>query len=349
MAGVGAGARRSLPLDSPKPSLTEVPMRLIGLAVVLAVGLALAPLAAEAQAAAKIPRIGVLHPATTQTLGTEAFLRGLRDLGYVEGRTLGIEWRWAAGKPDRYRQLADDLVRLEVDVIVAAHAETAMAARQATRTIPIVMAATVDAVREGLVTSLARPGGNVTGLSLMIPELTPKRLELLKEIVPGLSRVALLWNPEPLDSPQVGDHEAAARSLGLEALPLAVRGPDDFGRAFSEATRRRCGAVVVLQNPLFGLHRWRVAGLAIQSRLPMISGEPGIAEAGGLVTYGPSLTDSWRRAATYVDRILRGAKPADLPVEQPTKFELVINLKTAKAIGLTIPQSVLLRADQVIE
>jgi putative ABC transport system substrate-binding protein len=324
-------------------------MRLIGLAVILTAGLTFAPLAIEAQQAGKVPRIGVLHAGTSHTQSTEAFRRGLRDLGYVEGRTLAIEWRWAEGKPDRYPALAAELVSLGVDVIVAAHAETTMAAKQATRTIPIVMAASGDAVGAKLVTSLARPGGNVTGLSLMISELAPKRLELLKEIVPDLSRVALFWNPESLDQPQIKNHQAAARSLGLEELPVAVRGPSDFIGAFQVATQRRCGAVVTVQNPLFALHRARLAELALKSRLPMMSGEPGFTEAGGLVTYGPSLPDSWRRAATYVDKILKGAKPADLPVEQPTKFELVINMKTAKALGLTIPQSVLVRADEIIQ
>jgi putative ABC transport system substrate-binding protein len=322
-------------------------MRRIGLAVALAVSLALAPPAASAQLG-KVYRVGVLHPGTSQTSSTEAFRQALRELGYVEGQTLGIEWRWAAGNPERYPDLATDLVRSSVDVIVAAHGETALAAKRATQTIPIVVAASVDAVKEGLVVSLARPGGNVTGLSTMIPELTPKRFELLKEIVPGLSRVALLWNPE-MGVALLKEHEAAARSVGLEPRRLAVRTAAELTQAFLEATRTRCGAIVAVQNPIFSVHRTRIAQLALHNRLPAISGEPLFAEVGGLLTYGPNLLESWRRSAVYVDKILKGAKPADLPVEQPTKFELIINLKTAKALGLTIPQSVLGRADQVIQ
>jgi putative ABC transport system substrate-binding protein len=304
--------------------------------------------AAEAQQAGKVYRIGVLHPGTSQTPSTEAFQKRLSDLGYVEGATLTIEWRWAAGKPERYRDLATGLARSGVDVIVAAHPQTALAAKDATRTTPIVMAASIDPVAEGLVVSLARPGGNVTGMSLMIPELTPKRFQLLKELLPTLSRVALFWNPE-VTVALLKEHEATARSLGLEPQALAVRTAEDLSQAFHEATRSRSGAIVAVQNPIFALHRARIAQLALQHRLPTISGEPLFAEAGGLMTYGASLLDSWRRAAVFVDKILKGTKPADLPVEQPTKFEFVINLKTAKALGLTIPQSILVRADQVIE
>jgi putative ABC transport system substrate-binding protein len=229
-------------------------------------------------------------------------------------------------------------------------ASTALAAKHVSPTTPIVMAGAGDAVRDGLVASLARPGGNVTGLSLMIPELTPKRLQLLKEVIPTLSRVALLWNPEVGGGRDtLKEHEVGARSLGLEPAPLAVRHPEEFAKAFQDATRRRCEALVPVQNPIFSLHRDRIAQLALQHRLPMLSGEPLSAEAGALMMYGASLLESWKRAATYVDKILKGARPADLPIEQPTKVELVINLKTAKALGLTIPQTLLLRADQVIQ
>jgi ABC-type uncharacterized transport system substrate-binding protein len=300
--------------------------------------------------AGKAHRIGVLHPGTSQTASTEAFRRGLRDLGYVEGQTVVIQWRWAAGKPELYRDLAIDLVRSGVDVIVAAHSQSALPAKHVSPTTPIVVAGAGDAVRDGLVESLARPGGNVTGLSLMIPELTPKRLQLLKEVIPTLSRLALLWNPEGGGGRDtLTEHEVAARSLGFEPQPLAVRIPEEFAKAFEDARRSRCQALVTVQNPIFSLHRARIAQLALQHRLPMLSGEPLSAEAGALMMYGASLLDSWRRAATYVDKILKGAKPADLPIEQPTKFELVINMKTAKTLGLTIPQALLLRADQVIE
>jgi putative tryptophan/tyrosine transport system substrate-binding protein len=337
-------------------------MRLIGLVVVLTVILTLVPVAGAAQHIGKVPtggvlltqqvgkvyRVGVLHTGTSQTASTEAFRQGLRNLGYVEGQTLVIEWRWADGKPERYRDLAIDLVRSGVDVIVAAHSQTALAARHATQTTPIVVAGAGDAIVDGLVASLARPGGNITGLSLMVPDLVPKRFQLLKEVTPTASRVGLLWNPEAGDAP-LKVHEEAARASGLEFRPLAVRTPAQFVQATQEAVRSRCGALVAVQNPIFSVHRTQIAKLALQHRLPLLSGEPLSAEAGALMMYGASLLESWRRAATYVDKILKGAKPGDLPIEQPTKFELVINLKTAKALGLTIPQSVLLRADQVIE
>jgi ABC-type uncharacterized transport system substrate-binding protein len=304
--------------------------------------------AVEAQQVGKVYRVGVLHPGTSQTSSTEAFRQGLRDLGYVEGQTLVIEWRWAGGKPERYRELATDLVRAGVDVILAAHTQTALAAKHVTQTIPIVMAGSIDAVREGIVESLARPGGNITGLSMMVPELVAKRFQLLKEVVPTMSRVALLWNPE-MGEGLLKEHEAAARQLKLEPRSLAVRVLDEFALATQEAVRSRCSALVAVQNPIFSVHRTRIAQLALHHRLPFLSGEPLSAEAGALMMYGASLLEGWRRAATYIDKILEGAKPADLPVEQPTKFELVINLKTAKALGLTIPPSLLAQADQVIE
>jgi putative tryptophan/tyrosine transport system substrate-binding protein len=307
-----------------------------------------APLVVEAQQTGRVYRVGVLHPAASQTASTEAFQQSLRILGYVEGQTLKIEWRWAEGKPERYRDLAIDLVRSVVDVIVAAHSQTALAARHVTQTTPIVVAGAGDAVVDGVVVSLARPGGNITGVSLMVPDLVPKRLQLLKEVTPAASRVGLLWNPEA-GTGLLKAHEEAARALGLESRSLAVRTPEEFAQATQEAVRSHCAVLVAVQNPIFSIHRTRIAQLALQHRLPLLSGEPLSAEAGALMMYGASLLEAWRRAATFVDKILKGAKPAELPVEQPTRFELVINLKTAKALGLTIPQSILLRADQVIE
>jgi ABC-type uncharacterized transport system substrate-binding protein len=311
------------------------------------------PLVAQAQqATGKVYRIGVLRtslPPPTPDPFLDELRQGLQARGYSEGKNITLEVRWAEGRGDRFAGLAAELVRLGVDVIVATHTETALAVKEATRTIPIVMATSFDAVADGLVASLARPGGNVTGLSLLIPEMTGKRLELLKQTIPALSRVAVLWTPGRVSGRQVRDHELAARSLGLESLSLEVRGPDDLATVFQQAVRKRAGAVVTIQNPFFAIHRVRITELAIRDRLPTMSGEPGFAESGGLMTYGPSILESWRNAAIYVDKILRGAKPGELPVEQPTKFELVINLKTAKALGLTIPQSLLLRADQVIE
>ncbi len=307
-----------------------------------------APLAGEAQQSGRVYRVGVLHAGTSQTASTEAFREGLRNLGYVEGQTLVIEWRWAEDKPQRYRDLAIDLVRSGVKVIVAAHSQTALAAKQVTHTTPIIVAGAGDAVKDGLTESLARPGGNITGLSLMVPDVVPKRLQLLKEVTPRLSRVGLLWNPEAGHDP-LKAHEAAARALGLNSRSLAVRTPGEFDQATQEAVRSRCGALVAVQNPIFSHNRTRIAQLALQHRLPLLSGEPLSAQAGALMMYGASLLEAWRRAATYVDKILKGAKPADLPIEQPTKFELVINLKTAKALGIAIPPGVLAIADEVIE
>ena len=313
-----------------------------------------APLAAEAQQAAKVPRIGYL----TTSLGVspqrpEAFRQGLRDLGYVEGRNLVIEYRDAEGKVDRLPALAAELVALKVDVIVTgASTLAARVAKEATRTIPIVFAAG-DPVGSGLVTSLARPGGNVTGLSAFAPELVGKRLELLKQAVPGVSRVAVLWQPgafgERTEKDTLKRAEVAARDLGVPLQFVEARGPADFDRAFSDMTRARAGALTVLASNMFNSERRRLVDLAAEKRLPAVYSARELVDAGGLMSYGANLAELNRRAATYVDRILKGAKPADLPVEQPTKFELIINLKTAKALGLTIPPSLLLRADQVIE
>jgi putative ABC transport system substrate-binding protein len=313
-----------------------------------------APLAAEAQQPVQVARMGWLgdNPAAGHPL-RGAFLQGLRDLGYVEGRNVVIEYRFAEGKLERYPTLAAELVALKVDVIVAPISPAALAAKQATRTIPIVFAAVSDPIADGLVTSLARPGGNVTGLSTLSPELFGKRLEQLKQAVPGVSRVAVLWQPGAGSERSAKDilkgAEVAARALGVQPQFVETREPADLDRAFSDMTRARAGALTMLPGNMFINEQRRLVDLAAKSRLPALYPVREFVDAGGLMAYGPNLADLFRRAATYVDKILKGAKPADLPVEQPTTFELVINLKTAKALGLTIPRSVLARADQVIE
>jgi ABC-type uncharacterized transport system substrate-binding protein len=332
---------------------------MIGLRLAFSITLALGglfnPFGAEAQQAAKVARIGYLstnHGANPHL--REAFLQGLRDLGCVEGRNVVIEYRDAAGKPERLPALAAELVALKVDVIfVGGGTLAALAAMQATRTVPIVFAGVADPVGSGLVTSLARPGGNVAGLSMLSPELVGKCLELLKQAVPGVSRVAVLWQPgglgERTDKDMLKEAEVAARALGVRLQFVEARGPADFDRAFSDMTRARAGALTVLTSNMFFIERRRLVDLAAKHRLPAVYPWRDGVDAGGLMAYGPNVTDLFRRAATYVDRVLKGAKPGDLPVEQPTKFELVINLKAAKALGLTIPQSVLARADQVVE
>ncbi len=327
-------------------------MRRVALVFALVIGILAMPLSAEAQPSAKIPRIGLLSPfsPTATALWHQAFRQGLRDLGWVEGKSIAIEYRYAEGRSDRLPGLAADLVRLKVDIIVATVTTDAVAAKNATRAIPIVLASSGDPVADGLVESLARPGGNITGLSQMAPELAGKRLELLKEIVPKLSRVAVLWNPQGTTSPlSWRELQLPARKLGVQLHSLEVRSPNDFDKAFEDATRARAGALAVMPDPVFATNLKRIADLAAKSRLPSIFHLREFVDAGGLVAYGVDRSDMFRRAATYVDKILKGTKPADLPVEQPTKFELVINLKTAKALGLTIPQSILIRADHVIQ
>ncbi len=300
----------------------------VGLIVTLAVGILLAPLAVDAQQPAKGPRIGLLSPfsPSATALWHEAFRQGLRDLGWVEGKNISIEYRYAEGRNDRLPDLAADLVRLKVDIIVAATSTDALAARNATRAIPIVMASPADAVGSRLVESLARPGGNITGLSQMVPEMAGKRLELLKEIVPKLSRVAVLWNPQGRASTQSWEEiQLPARQLGVQLHSLETRGPEDFDKAFEDATRARADGLAIMPNPVFAGNLKRIADLAAKSRLPSIFHLREFTDAGGLVAYGPDRSDMFRRAATYVDKILKGTKPADLPVEQPTKFELVIN------------------------
>ncbi len=308
--------------------------------------------AVRAQAPAKVRRIGLLSsfsPSDT-ALWHQAFRQGLRDRGWVEGKNISIEYRYAEGSSDRLPDLATELVRLKVDIIVTAVTTDALVAKNATRAIPIVMAAASDPVATGLVESLARPGGNITGLSQMSPQLAGKRLELLKEIVPKLSRVAVLWNPQRASSTLTWKElQLPARQLGIQLHSLEVRSPDDLDKAFEDATRARAGALVITGDPVIVTNLRRIAGLAAKSRLPSIFQITEFADSGGLVSYGPDRSDMYRRAATYVDKILKGAKPGELPIEQPTKFEMVINMKTAKALGIKIPQSILVQTTRVIE
>jgi len=308
--------------------------------------------AVRAQAPAKVRRIGLLSPSSPSVAApwNQAFRLGLRDLGWVEGKNIIIEYRYAEGRSDRLPDLAADLVRLKVDVIVVSSGPATLAAQKATTAIPIVIAAAGDPVATGLVESLARPGGNITGLSQMAYETAGKRLELLKEIVPKLSRVAVLWNPQGTGSTlSWKELQLPARQLGVQLHSIEVRSPNDLDQAFEDATRARAGALFVTAEPVITTNLKRIVGLAAKSRLPSIFQWSEFVDAGGLAAYGPDRADMFRRAATFVDKILKGAKPGDLPVELPTKFELVINIKTAKALGITIPQSILVRADRVIE
>src|SRR5919109_873090 len=307
---------------------------------------------ASAQQPAKVPRIGFLSatPASGIPDRIEAFRQGLRELGYLEGKNIYIEYRWAEGKIDRLSELAAELVRLNVNVIVAAGPQATRRVKEATSTIPIVMGFHNDPIGSGAVASLARPGGNVTGLSTLAPEISGKQLELLKEIVPKLSRVAILGNStDPGNSQVLKETERAAVALGVQNLYLDVRSPEDIEVAFRMASKARADAVLALASFLLTSQRKQLVGLAMKTRLPSIYDRQEFVEDGGLMSYSVSSTDLFRRTATYVDKILKGAKPADLPVEQPTKFELVINLKTAKQIGVTIPPNVLFRADKVIK
>ena len=316
--------------------------------VVIAMALVMmAPLVTEAQEAVKVARIGILRPGSPPDPYVDVFRQGLRELGYTEGRNISIEIRWAEGRDERLAGLAADLVRLKVDVIVAGGTATVEAAK-ATTTIPIVMPVSSDPVRLGLAASFARPGGNVTGLALLSEELPGKWIELAKEILPRVSRVAVLSDPQ-YSADQLSVSEAAARSLGLRLQVLNVSRPEEFATAFAEAKKNRAEALIVLGSAFFYAHRTELVALAAKQRLPTIYHQKQfVVGSGGLMSYGPDFNDLFRRAAGYVDKILKGAKPGDLPIEQPTKFELVINLKTAKALGITIPQSILLRADEVI-
>jgi putative tryptophan/tyrosine transport system substrate-binding protein len=311
-----------------------------------------APLTAEAQPAGRVYRIGILgNVPLTDTEGARlwgALIQGLRELGYVEGQNITVEHLSTEGRSERLPALAAELVRWKPEVIVVPNNSNALAARDATRTIPIV--ATSFSERSGLIASLARPGGNVTGLTLFAPELVGKQLELLKEIIPHLSRVAMLWNPVNRSvQPTVDQARGAARTLGLRLQVLEARRPEDIENAFTAIRRERAGALLLLSDAMFILLRTRIDDLAAKAHLPVMYTLREQMVTRSFVFYGPSMADNFRRAATYVDKILKGAKPGDLPVEQPTKFELVINLKTAKALGLTIPPSLLGRADEVIQ
>jgi putative tryptophan/tyrosine transport system substrate-binding protein len=311
------------------------------------------PLAADAQQAARIARIGYLASNLANRGVLEAFRQGLRDLGYVEGRNVVIEYRDAQGKLEPLPALAAELVALKVDVIVASSTAAALAAKQATEVIPIVFGTVPDPVAAGLVTSLARPGGNVTGLSNLNADLVGKCLEYLTQAVPGIRRVAVLWQPgafgERTEQEMLKAAESAARALGIQLQFVEARGPADIDKAYSEITGARADALTVLVSGMLLGERRHLVDLAARNRLPVVYTFRELVDAGGLMSYGPSLADLFRRAASYVDKILKGTRPADLPVEQPTRLELVINLKTAQALGLTVPPTLLARADDVIE
>jgi putative ABC transport system substrate-binding protein len=309
------------------------------------------PFAARAQLPGKVYRIGFLWDSPNAFLDAlEAFRQGLRDLGYVEGRNIVIEYRWAEGKPERMRELAEELVRLKVDVIMAPSSIYTAAAKRATSTIPIIFMSHADPLGSGHVASLARPGGNITGLSLMMTETNVKGLELLKEAVPGISRLAVIFDPAtPSHGPGLKAVKAAGPALGLRVQSVPVRSATEYDSAFTAIVRERADAVLVLSTPLFIAGAKRLAELCLAHKLPSLFGPKHHVQEGGLMSYSPDRADLWRRGAIYVDKILRGTDPADLPVQQPTKFELAINQKTAKSIGLAIPPAFLLRADEVIE
>ena len=323
---------------------------IVGLIVVLAV----LPLAIEAQQTRKVPHIGFLSPSSLSDPRTrtfvEAFRQGLRDLGWIEGQNVTIEYRWAEEKTARLGELARDLASHKVDVMVAATSPAVQAAKDSTTAIPIVMTNAGDAVATGFVTSIARPVGNITGLSMMGGELVGKQLEILREVVPGLSRVAVLWNPTNSSNPgQLRHAQDAVRLLGLRLHPLEARGPDDIESAFAAMTREHVGGVIVLLDSMLAANRARIAELAAKNRLPAVYGLADHVKAGGFIAYGPNVADMYRRAAAYADKILKGSKVSDLPVEQPTKFELIVNVNAARALGITIPPSVSARADQLIQ
>jgi putative ABC transport system substrate-binding protein len=318
----------------------------------LAFGLLATPLALEAQHAGKMPRLGFLDPMSPSIAAPyhDAFRRRLRQLGYVEGQDIAIEYRFAEGQTERLPELAAGLVRGDVDIIIAGAAPAVHAAQRATTAIPIIMVGYgADPVRAGLVASLARPGGNITGSTLLLPDTSAKRLQLLREAVPKVGRVAVLWNStNPAKAQDWREIQMAAPALGVTLQSIEVQGPEQFARAFGAMRRGHADALLVLGDPLTYFHRKLIVDLAAKNRLPAMYNEREYANVGGFMSYAADIFDDFRRAATYVDKILKGAKPADLPIEQATKFGLVINLKTAKALGLTIPQSLLLRADEVI-
>jgi putative ABC transport system substrate-binding protein len=315
-------------------------------------GAAAWPLAARTQQTGKVPRVGLLDygsPSAGRHLW-QVFSERLREFGYVEGENIAFEYRWANGKIERLPALATELVRLKVDLIAVGTVAAALAAKDATKTIPIVFRGAADPVGAGLVQSLARPGGNITGVSAILPGLNGKRLQLLKEIVPGGLRFAALWEqPNPLNRPVAREAEDAAQALGVSLSVIGVRDANELGAAFSAMRTQGASALLVLPGVIFLGERRRLAALALENQLPMVCPQRDYVEAGGLASYGPNLSDDARRAAVYVAKILKGARPADLPVDQASTFEMVVNLKTAKALGLTIPQLILLRADEVIE
>ena len=315
----------------------------------LMLSLLAASLAAQAQPREKIPLVGVLRPTSPTDPLTEAFRQGLRDLGYVEGYNMRLEYRFAEGQSERLPALAAELVRLPVDVLVT-DGPGALAAKHATNLIPIVFAVSPNPVEEGLVASLARPGGNITGFSVMTPELAGKLLELLREIVPGILRMAIVWNPGRLTHAiAVKETTAVAARGGIHLEVVEVRSPQEFDRAFQTIVDKGVGAAIILDDALFYNERTSIVELAAQRQMPAIYGHRGYVEAGGLLSYGPNFTELFRRAAIVVDKILKGIKPGELPVEQPTQFALVINLKTAQALGLTLPPMLLFQADEVIK
>jgi putative ABC transport system substrate-binding protein len=327
-------------------------MRRRDFAALLIGGTTMWPLRIDAQQSRKIPRIGVLLPGApiSSSPRTKAFLDGLRELGYAEGTTIAIEWKWGHDQPDTLPGLAADLVRNDVDVIVTGGTPAAKALKAATRTIPIVMAVVGDPVATGLVDNLARPGGNVTGFSILAPELGTKRLELLKEIVPNLSSIAVLLNPKnPQSKIEMKEMQPAAQAMGLQLHPAEISTEDGLEDAFSAMNKAAVQALILLTDSIFFSQRERTVDLASKYKLPAMYFFPVFVEEGGLMSYGPSDADLFRRAAGYVDRILKSTKPGELPVEQPIKFDLYVNLRTAKLLGITIPESFLARADKVIE
>jgi putative tryptophan/tyrosine transport system substrate-binding protein len=320
------------------------------LVAVLTLGILAAPLAVEAQPAGKVWRIGFLRGSAPPQSEIEAFRQGLRELGYVEGKNLVIEYRWAEGKEERLPSLAAELMLLNVDLILSSAPAATRAAKEASTTIPIVMVTVADPVAFGFVRSLARPGGNVTGFAFQHPELSGKRMALLKEAIPKLSRLAVLWNgANPYKAVDMKEVQAAADTFGVTLQSLPVDGPQDFERAFGAARQGRADALITLEDPFTVAHRARIVELTRTHQLPALYGRRVYVDAGGLMSYGPDPIEQYRRAAIYVDRIFKGAKPANLPVEQPTRFELVINLRAAKTLGLTFPPSLVLRADQAID
>ena len=342
---IRAGLRRRVGVHAARPATRRAFL------IALGAGVLTAAFVSRAQQATSIPKIGLLEGGSRSSLlaRAEAFRLGLKELGYVEGKNITIEYRYAGGQLERLPSLAAELVSLNVDVIMTG-GPGAEAAKNATKAIPIVITDVADPVATGLVASLARPGGNVTGVSSLAAQLSGKRLELLKEAFPRLSRVAVLWDPTNANNAlTLGETKVAAGPLRLTLQSVEVRGPDDLDPAFLAIKKQSASALIVLRNPINNTHQARILGFAAESRLPAMYVDNEYTDAGGLMSYGPNRPYLWQRAAIYVDKILKGAKPAHLPVEQPTRFELVINMKTAKALGITIPQSILVRADRVIE